>query len=133
VPFASQAQRAFMYENHPDIAKRWEAVTPRGKLPEHVIPNANPSSESNESPKPGLKKLPRTPEVKRDFGPLHPSAKSRLKTSHTASTKESDEEDAVEFHPGSRPGKMSLKGSKVLDPLAKRDAAVATTKFNRRS
>ena len=37
MPFVSEAQRAFMYANHPDIAKRWSRVTPKGKkLPEHV-------------------------------------------------------------------------------------------------
>ena len=33
MPFQSQAQRKFMYAKHPDIAKRWEAMT-EGKLPE---------------------------------------------------------------------------------------------------
>lgn len=34
-PFVSQAQRRFMHARHPDIAKRWEAHTPKGaKLPE---------------------------------------------------------------------------------------------------
>ncbi len=37
MPFESQAQRRWMYANHPAMAKRWEAVTPKGeKLPEHV-------------------------------------------------------------------------------------------------
>lgn len=35
MPFESQAQRRFMYANHPEIAKRWEKHTPKGKLPEH--------------------------------------------------------------------------------------------------
>lgn len=36
-PFVSQAQRGFMYANHPDIAAEFEAKTPKGKkLPEHV-------------------------------------------------------------------------------------------------
>lgn len=39
MPFKSQAQRAFMYANHPEIAKRWSAEYPnQGKLPEHVSP-----------------------------------------------------------------------------------------------
>jgi len=126
-----------MYQNHPDIAKRWETVTPKGKaLPAHVRANGtantkqhlSPSkpSESEESQKPGVPKLPRKNEVKRDFGPLHPSAKARLKTSHSASTQESDEEDGVEAHAGT--GKMKLKSHHVLDPLAKRDAKVAMRK-----
>ena len=33
-PFTSQAQRGFMYAKHPEIAKRWEKETPKGrKLP----------------------------------------------------------------------------------------------------
>jgi hypothetical protein len=37
MPFKSQAQRGFMYANHPEIAKEFEAATPKGKkLPEHV-------------------------------------------------------------------------------------------------
>jgi hypothetical protein len=37
MPFKSQAQRKFLYANHPEIAKRWEKETPKGKrLPKHV-------------------------------------------------------------------------------------------------
>lgn len=36
MPFKSQAQRAFMYKMHPDIAARWEKETPKKKLPKHV-------------------------------------------------------------------------------------------------
>jgi len=36
MPFQSKSQRAFLYEKHPDIAKRWEKETPKGKkLPIH--------------------------------------------------------------------------------------------------
>lgn len=36
MPFQSQAQRRFMYARHPEMAKEWEAHTPKGKkLPEH--------------------------------------------------------------------------------------------------
>lgn len=35
-PFQSQAQRGYMYVHHPEIAKEFEAETPKGKkLPEH--------------------------------------------------------------------------------------------------
>jgi hypothetical protein len=34
MPFKSQAQRRFMYSQHPKIAKRWEKETPKGKLPD---------------------------------------------------------------------------------------------------
>jgi hypothetical protein len=37
MPFKSQAQRGFMYTNHPKIAKKFEAATLKGKkLPYHV-------------------------------------------------------------------------------------------------
>jgi hypothetical protein len=37
MPFQSKAQRAYLYAKHPEIAKRWESVTPKGAaLPEHV-------------------------------------------------------------------------------------------------
>jgi len=37
MPFQSQAQRAYLYANHPAIAKRWSAEYPhQGTLPEHV-------------------------------------------------------------------------------------------------
>jgi hypothetical protein len=35
MPFQSKAQRAFMYANHPAIAKRWSAEYPnQGALPD---------------------------------------------------------------------------------------------------
>jgi len=37
MPFKSDAQRRFMYAQHPRIAARWSEHTPKGKdLPEHV-------------------------------------------------------------------------------------------------
>jgi hypothetical protein len=37
MPFKSQAQRKWMYANHPEMAKRWSEHTPKGKkLPEYV-------------------------------------------------------------------------------------------------
>jgi len=36
-PFKSEAQRRWMFANHPEIAKRWAKHTPKGKhLPEYV-------------------------------------------------------------------------------------------------
>lgn len=35
MPFRSEAQRRWMYANHPEMAKRWEKET-KGKLPQHV-------------------------------------------------------------------------------------------------
>ena len=31
MPFQSQQQRKFMYSQHPDLAKEFEAATPKGK------------------------------------------------------------------------------------------------------
>lgn len=40
MPFRSKAQRKWMHTNHPEMAKKWEAHTPKGKkLPEHVAQN----------------------------------------------------------------------------------------------
>ena len=37
MPFRSQAQRAWMHINKPEMAKKWEKHTPKGKkLPERV-------------------------------------------------------------------------------------------------
>lgn len=41
MPMVSQAQRAFLHIHHPDIAKEFEAKTPKDiKLPEHVVKKA---------------------------------------------------------------------------------------------
>jgi len=38
-PFRSEAQRRFLYSQHPEVAKEFAAHTPKGKkLPEHVKP-----------------------------------------------------------------------------------------------
>jgi len=35
MPFKSEAQRRFLYARYPELAKKWEAHTPKGKkLPE---------------------------------------------------------------------------------------------------
>jgi hypothetical protein len=36
MPFKSEAQRKWFYENKPDLATKWEKETPKGKLPKHV-------------------------------------------------------------------------------------------------
>jgi hypothetical protein len=37
VPFKSQAQKAFLFINHPSIAKEFAAATPKGKsLPKYA-------------------------------------------------------------------------------------------------
>jgi len=38
MPFKSRAQRGWMYANHPEMAKRWEKETPKGRrLPKKVV------------------------------------------------------------------------------------------------
>ena len=36
MPFQSKAQQRFMFAEHPDIAKRWAAMTNFSKLPQRV-------------------------------------------------------------------------------------------------
>lgn len=37
MPFKSKQQRKFMYAKHPEMAKKWEEKTPKGKsLPKKV-------------------------------------------------------------------------------------------------
>ncbi len=102
MPFKSQAQRSWMFANHPAMARRWESVTPKGKLPGHV----GGSSESNESMKPGV---PRLPKRRKDFGGLVPNQKARHKESHPADEKESMQEKPAERHTRAERGKMSLQ------------------------
>lgn len=47
VPFRSKAQMRFLFSQHPDVARRFAAVTPKGaNLPEHVTPGHRPSAAS---------------------------------------------------------------------------------------
>lgn len=39
MPFKSEAQRRWMYENKPEMAKDWEKKTPAGPLPTRVSKN----------------------------------------------------------------------------------------------
>lgn len=48
MPFESQAQRGWMYANHPAMAKRWEAHTPKKHLPEHKMPQHGTHSAASE-------------------------------------------------------------------------------------
>jgi len=36
MPFKSEAQRRWMWKNDPDMAQKWEAETPSGKLPKRL-------------------------------------------------------------------------------------------------
>ena len=38
MPFRSQAQRAYMYKNLPEIAESWEKETTSGTLPKRIHP-----------------------------------------------------------------------------------------------
>tara|TARA_R110000824_G_scaffold40782_1_gene121867 strand:- start:289 stop:462 length:174 start_codon:yes stop_codon:yes gene_type:complete len=38
MPFRSQAQRAYMYKNLPEIAEQWEKETTSGTLPKRINP-----------------------------------------------------------------------------------------------
>jgi hypothetical protein len=47
MPFKSVAQRGYMFANHPSIAKRFAAETPKGaKLPQHVAKKPSGRLES---------------------------------------------------------------------------------------
>ncbi len=92
-----------MFANHPAMARRWESVTPKGKLPQHV----GGSSESNETNRPGVPRLPKRPGKLRDFGGLVPNQKARHKESHPADEKESMQEKPLERHTRAERGKMS--------------------------
>ncbi len=106
MPFKSSSQRAYMYATHPALARRWEKLTPKNRdLPKHD----HSDSESNESQKPGVPRLPRKNGAKRDFGGLHPNAKARHRESHPANEPESMEEKAVEASNAGEHGKLRLK------------------------
>lgn len=99
MPFASKAQARFMFATHPQIAKRWarEFGVP-SSLPQHV----GGRSQSNESPSPKVARLPRRSGTARDFGPLSPGPKARMKLSVPASELEAMKEGPVTYVPGSR-------------------------------
>ncbi len=47
MPFVSKAQRKYMYAKHPELAKEFEAATPKGKkLPQHVKPKGKATKKS---------------------------------------------------------------------------------------
>lgn len=62
MPFKSEAQRRWMYENKPEMAKEYEQATPKGrKLPERVQPKqaAKPPLTSKLAFKPPRQPSPR--------------------------------------------------------------------------
>lgn len=52
MPFRSQAQRRFMFAEHPGIAKRWQAMT-KGPLPERSSGQRQPGHKGTEDFGPG--------------------------------------------------------------------------------
>lgn len=51
MPFQSQAQRGWMYSNEPEMAKRWEKETPKGKK----LPAKKSKKSQSDSALAGLK------------------------------------------------------------------------------
>ena len=127
MPFQSSAQERFMRSQHPDIAKRWTSEFGSFKGQKQNF-KPSPKSESNETPKLGLKALPRVPANKRDYGMLTPDAKARHTYEKAATEQQYTAEAPVQAHTGSRPGKMSIREGTLLDSLAKRDVNLATRK-----
>ena len=46
MPFKSQKQRAYLYENNPDVARKFEADTPKGKKLPKRAPKKAPKGRS---------------------------------------------------------------------------------------
>ncbi len=87
MPFRSEKQRRFMYEFHPDIAKRWEAEY--GSTPQ-------PSSGQNQKH-----------HAKDDYRHMVPGPKARH-TPFRATEKQPDREEPISSVPGARRGKLKL-------------------------
>lgn len=47
MPFRSKAQRRWMYANNPAMAERWEAETPKGRLPARKGSRTNGKRKKN--------------------------------------------------------------------------------------
>ncbi len=106
MPFKSQAQRAYMYSEHPALARRWEKLTPKNRdLPKHD----HSESTTEESQRPGVARLPRPPASKRDFGGLVPNEKARHRESHPSQESESMGEKPLEAANAGERGKLNLK------------------------
>lgn len=56
MPFKSEAQRKYLYKNHPDIAAKWESEGATGDLPERIHPKKTESAYANKKP---MKKIRR--------------------------------------------------------------------------
>jgi hypothetical protein len=128
MPFKSRKQEAFLWANHPDIARRWLRESGSGQQ-RSLGPKTNPSSESHETWKQGMAQLPRKPGELRDFGMLKPSAEARMtpKSKKSPNLKESDKEVGIQFVHGSRGTKLG-KTKDHPAGLRGRDTRVSTRK-----
>ena len=57
MPFKSEAQRKYLYKNHPDIAARWESEGTTGDLPERIHPKKTESAYANKKPMNNIRKI----------------------------------------------------------------------------
>lgn len=59
MPFKSEAQRKFMYKNHPEIAERWtKEGSSTAQLPERIHPKKKKKSKfANEKPMKKIQKI----------------------------------------------------------------------------
>lgn len=85
-----------MFARHPEIAKRWAAVTDQSKLPTKVD-----QKDSRQTWKPGVVKLPKRTNAT-DFKHLSPGPKARHTYSTPAKEQDSMAEGPITFVPNSR-------------------------------
>ncbi len=50
MPFRSEAQRRKLWATNPEVARKWEAITPSGSLPERVTAKAKPKHHVTHHP-----------------------------------------------------------------------------------
>lgn len=100
MPFKSEAQKRFMFAEHPQVAKRWVNELGRGGSQKFSLAK---TSESHEVNKLGVSSAPRIPGVKRDFSHLKPSQSARhLPKGPKPNERESMQEAPVTYVSGSR-------------------------------
>jgi hypothetical protein len=101
MPLVSEAQRKFMWAKHPEIAKRWEAMTPKtDSLPQR---SAGQDQEHTEGD---------------DYKHLTPSSYARFPGS--LSERQATEESGVQAEPQSFGAKSTHKGLRARDVAAAR-------------
>jgi hypothetical protein len=126
MPFQSVAQERFMWAHHPELARKWSSEFGSFKGSQNFRPS--PKSESGETWRQGLAKLPRRPGALRDFGVLKPSAEARFvpRGLRFPNQLESDKETGVQFVPGSR--HVELGRPREHSGLKGRDTRIAERK-----